>query len=65
MSSKLQKVLAGDGGEEVQERAAAAVEGLNGKVIDFNANFSQTYSFVYFEKFCIVEATYPKNMKPM
>ena len=43
----------------------AAVEGLNGKVIDFNEIFSKTYSFVYFEIFCIVEATYSENMKPM
>ena len=43
----------------------AAVEGLNGKVIDFNEIFSKTYSFVYFEIICIVEATYSENMKPM
>ena len=43
----------------------AAVEGLNGKVIDLNEIFSKTYSFVYFEIFCIVEATYSENMKPM
>ena len=43
----------------------AAVEGLNGKVIDFNENFSQTYSFGYFKIFCVVEATYSENMKPM
>ena len=43
----------------------AAVEGFNGKVIDYNENFSQTYSLGYFEIFCIVEATYSKNMKPM
>ena len=43
----------------------AAVEGLNGKVIDFNEIFSKTYSFVYFEIFCIVEATYSDNMKPI
>ena len=29
------------------------------------ANFSQTYSFVYFEIFGIVEATYSENMKPI
>ena len=45
----------------------AAVEGLNGKVIDFNENVSQQYSLGYFEIFCIVEATYVENinMKPM
>ena len=43
-------------------KGGAAVEGLNGKVIDFNANFSQTYSFVYFEIFSIVEARYSENM---
>ena len=48
-----------------EEGWLAAVEGLNGKVIDFNENFSQTYSFGYFEIFCIVEATYSENMKPM
>ena len=46
-------------------RGRAAVEGLNGKVIDFNENFSQTYSFGYFKIFCVVEATYSENMKPM
>ena len=46
------KVLTGRGGEGLR----AAVEGLNGKVIDFNENFSQTYSFVYFEIFSIVGA---------
>ena len=40
-------------------------KGFNGKVIDFNANFSQTYLFVYFEIFGIVEATYSENMKPI
>ena len=44
-------------------KGGAAVEGLNGKVIDFNANFSQTYSFVYFEIFSIVEARYSENIK--
>ena len=43
----------------------AAVEGLNGKVIDFNENFSQAYSSGYFEIFCIAEATYSENMKPV
>ena len=39
--------------------------GFHGTVIDFNANFSHTYSFVYFEIVHIVEATYSENMKPM
>ena len=30
--------------------------GFHGKLIDFNANFSHTYSFVYFEIVYIVEA---------
>ena len=46
-------------------RIAAAVEGLNGKLIDFNENFSQTYSFVYFEIYSIVEARYSENIKPI
>ena len=55
------KVLTGRGGEGLR----AAVEGLNGKVIDFNANFSQTYSLVYFKILGIDEATYSENMKPI
>ena len=55
------KVLTGRGGEGLR----AAVEGLNGKVIDFNENFSQTYSFVHFEIFSIVEARYSENIKPI
>ena len=43
----------------------SAVEGLNGKVIDFNKNFSQAYSFVYFDVFSIVEARYSENIKPI
>ena len=54
-------MLTGRGGEGLR----AAVEGLNGKVIDFNENFSQTYSFVYFEIFSIVEARYSENIKPI
>ena len=46
-------------------RRRAAVESAEWEVIDFNADFSQTYSFVYFEIFGIVEATYPENMKPI
>ena len=46
-------------------RWRAAVEGLNGKLIDFNENFSQTYSFVYFEIYSIVEARYSENIKPI
>ena len=52
----------GEGGGRV---GARAVEGLNGKVIDFNENFSQTYSFVHFEIFSIVEARYSENIKPI
>jgi hypothetical protein len=48
-----------------REDGAQQWKGLNGKVIDFDANFSQTYSFVYFEIFGIVEATYSENMKPI
>ena len=51
--------------EKEEERAAKAVEGLNRKVIDFNANFSQTYPFLYFEIFSIVEARYSENIKPI
>ena len=54
-------MLSGSGGEGLR----AAVEGLNGKVIDFNENFSQTYSFVHFEIFSIVEARYSENIKPI
>jgi hypothetical protein len=54
-------VLTGRGGGGLR----AAVEGLNGKVIDFNENFSQTYSFVHFEIFSIVEARYSENIKPI
>ena len=40
--------------------------GLNGtKLIDFNENLSQTYSFVYFEIYSIVEARYSENIKPI
>ena len=48
-----------------REDGAQQWKGLNGKLIDFNTNFSQTYSFVYFEIFCVVEETYSENMKPM
>ena len=54
-------MLTGRGGG----RWRAAVEGLNGEVIDFNENFSQTYSFVYFGIFSIVEARYSENIKPI
>ena len=37
-------------------KRGAAVKGLNGKVIDFNANFSQKYLFIYFEMFSVVKA---------
>ena len=55
------KSVVGEWGEGLR----AAVEGLNGKVIDFNENFSQTYSFVHFEIFSIVEARYSENIKPI
>ena len=51
--------------EKCFRRVAAASGGFHGKLIDFNANFSHTYSFVYFEIVHIVEATYSENMKPM
>ena len=40
--------LVGGYGAEEGERISSASGGFHGKLIDFNANFSHTYSFVYF-----------------
>ena len=53
-------MLSGSGGEGLPQQWK-----LNGKLIDFNENFSQTYSFVYFEIYSIVEARYSENIKPI
>ena len=57
--------LANLNGAEEEKRISSASGGFHENVIDFNANFSHTYSFVYFEIVHIVEATYSENMKPM
>ena len=61
---KLAKLGWGYGAEE-GERISSASGGFHENVIDFNAFFSHTYSFVYFKIVYIVEAAYSENMKPM